>query len=118
MVELGFLWASKKLGLSPLSAEDRPRIAANLFVDTSQNPRRTPWSFGLHRLTRTSRIYSYELDRVISAFEAFRIYGWRHPCLEGLGAGEAWDLIGDSMALQTLAAVRFRALLRRRIAHA
>ena len=103
LVELGFLWASKKLGLSPLSAQDRPSIVANLFVDISQNPCRKPWSYGLHRLTRNSHIYSYEHDRAISAFEAFRIYGWRSPCLEGLTTSEAWDLIGDSMALQTLA---------------
>ena len=103
VVELGFLWASKKLGLSPLSAQDRPSIVANLFVDVSQNPHRHPWSYGLHRLTRNSHIYSYEHDRAISAFEAFRIYGWRSPCLEGLTTSEAWDLIGDSMALQTLA---------------
>ena len=103
VVELGFLWASKKSGLSPVSARDRPFIATNLFVDVSQNPSRNPWCYGLHRLTRTSQIYSYEYDRVISAFDAFRIYGWRSPCLEGLTTGEAWDLLGDSMALQTLA---------------
>ena len=78
-----------KLGLSPLSAEDRPRIAANLFVDTSQNPSRNPWSFGLHRFKRKSRIYSYEFNRAISVYEAFRAYGWRDPCLEGMGTGEA-----------------------------
>ena len=38
LVELGFLWASKKLGLSPLSAQDRPSIVANLLVGVSQNP--------------------------------------------------------------------------------
>ena len=103
VVDLGFLWASKKSGLSPVSAQDRPFIATKLFVDVSQNPSRNPWCYGLHRLTRTSQIYSYEYDRVISAFEAFRIYGWRSPCLEGLTTGEAWDLLGDSMALQTLA---------------
>ena len=42
LVELGFLWASQKLGLSPLSAQDRPSIVANLFVDVSQNPCRKP----------------------------------------------------------------------------
>ena len=42
MVELGFLWASKKRGLSPLSPADRARIAENLFVDVSQNPHRKP----------------------------------------------------------------------------
>ena len=103
VVELGFLWASKKSGLSPVSARDRPFIATNVFVDVSQNPSRNPWCYGLHRLARTSQIYSYEYDRAISAFEAFRIYGWRSPCLEGLTTGEAWDLVGDSMALQTLA---------------
>ena len=97
------LWASKKSGLSPVSARDWPFIVTNLFVDVSQNPSRNPWCYGLHRLTRTSQIYSYEYDRVISVFEAFRIYGWRSPRLEGLTTGEAWDLVGDSMALQTLA---------------
>ncbi|MCP4243351.1 MAG: hypothetical protein GY772_22570 [bacterium] len=103
VVELGYLWASQKRGRSPLSGQDRPLIAANLFVDVSQNPGRCPWSFGLHRLTRNSRIYSYEHDRILSPFEAFRVYGWRNPCLEGLAASEAWDLLGDSMALPTLA---------------
>lgn len=103
LVDLGYLWASKKRGLTPSSVQDRPRIAANLFIDVAQNPGHRPWSFGLHRVTRNSQIYSYEHDRVISAFEAFRIYGWRNPCLEGLASSEAWDLLGDSMALQTLA---------------
>ena len=78
MIELGFLWGSLKLGLSPFN--DRDEIAKNLFVDVSQNPSRHPWSFGLHRITRKRKIYSYAHDRVMSAFEAFRVYGWQNAC--------------------------------------
>ena len=78
VIELGFLWGSLKLGLSPFN--DRDEIAKNLFVDVSQNPSRHPWSFGLHRITRSSKIYSYAHDRVMSAFEAFQVYGWQNAC--------------------------------------
>ena len=103
LLELGYLWASQELGLSPMSEMDRPLIVTNLFVDVSQNPSRKPWSFGLRRLRPNSVIYSYEDDRVLSAFEAFRIYGWQNPCLEGQSNRIAWNLIGNSMALQTTA---------------
>ena len=75
VIELGFLWGSLKLGLSPF--KNRAEIAKNLFVDVTQNPSRHPWSYGLHRITRSSQIYSYHDDRVMSAFEAFRVYGWQ-----------------------------------------
>lgn len=37
--------------------------------------------------------------------EAFRAFGWRRSKLDGLTHGECWDLIGNSMALPTLAVV-------------
>ena len=78
VIELGFLWGSLKLGLSPF--KNRAEIAKNLFVDVTQNPSRHPWSYGLHRITTGSQIYSYQNDRVMSAFEAFRVYGWQDAC--------------------------------------
>ncbi len=56
----------------------------------------------MHRFARSSKIYSYGQDRILSAFEAFRLYGWQDPRLEGLGPTDAWDLLGESMALQPL----------------
>ena len=82
----------------------------SLVVDTSQNPDRQPWSRGLRRLCRTSRPYIYELDRGMHPLEGFRAFGWRIVNLQSVAPTAAWDLVGDSMALQTLA-VSLQALI-------
>ena len=65
----------------------------------------------MRRVLRNSRVYSYEHDRILSAYEVFRIYGWRDPVLQGLTERQAWDLVGDSMALPPLAVALFGLLL-------
>ena len=102
ITDLGFFWGAKRLGLDPHSADHRPLIARQLLCDPTQNPGRNPWSMHLRRLTRGCRPYIYSQDRCMFPLEAFRAYGWDNPCLHGLTDDEAWDLLGDSMALQTL----------------
>ena len=111
LIDLGYLWSCCDLGLSPASAASRSRAAAGLIVDTSQNPDRQPWSRGLRRLCRTSRPYIYELNRGMHPLEGFRAFGWRIVSLQSVAPTAAtWDLLGDSMALQTLA-VSLQALI-------
>ncbi len=110
LIDLGYLWSCCDLGLSPASAASRSRAAAGLIVDTSQNPDRHPWSRGLRRLCRASRPYIYELDRGMHPVEGFRAFGWRIVNLRSISSATAWDLVGDSMALQTLA-VSLQALI-------
>ncbi len=109
LLDLGFLWACWRSGRHPI--QDRDELVADLFPDVSQNPGRKPWSVGLRRVLRNSRVYSYEHDRILSAYEVFRIYGWRDPVLQGLTESQAWDLVGDSMALPPLAVALFGLLL-------
>ena len=109
--ELGFLWACRRAGVSPRHGSARREVARGLFVDVSQMPGRRPWRYGLRRATRNSKFYSYEHDRLITAEEVFKMYGWRAPRLEGLSHGKALDLLGDSMALPTLAVAAYALVL-------
>ena len=102
VLNLGFFWGAQLLGLDPHCASHRPSIAKQLICDPSQNPGRHPWGLCLRRLTRGSRPYIYAEDRCMFPLEAYRVYGWESPTLDGLTDDEAWDLLGDSMALQTL----------------
>ncbi len=103
VVNLGFLWSCRQRGLSPLDSAARAAAAKDLIIDVSQNPSRSAWSHGLRRVCRKSAFYSYESDRKLVPYEALRIYGWSNPSLHGVSSSDAWDLIGETMALQTLA---------------
>jgi hypothetical protein len=100
-----------RLGLDPHKVGHRPLIAKQLICDPAQNPGRNPWGTSLRRITRGARPYIYGKDRCMFPLEVYRAYGWDNPCLEGLNDDEAWDLLGDSMALQTLLGVAVSALL-------
>ena len=102
ITNLGFFWAAARLGLDPHNVAHRSAVVSQLTCDPTQNPCRQPWGTKLHRITRRTRPYIYEKDRCMFPWEAYRIYGWENPCLDDLKDGEAWDLLGDSMALQTL----------------
>ena len=102
ITNLGFFWGAKNVGLDPSNAANRSLITKDLICDPTQNPCRNPWGTNLRRMTRVSRPYIYEKDRSMFPLEGYRAYGWQNPCLEGLTDDEAWDLLGDSMALQTL----------------
>ena len=91
LVELGFLWASKKLGLSPLSAQDRPSIVANLSPDAEQlylQLRVRPCHFGFRSLQdlwvaepmprRTDHQRGVGLDR---GFDGLADVGSVHRCV-------------------------------------
>ena len=97
------MWSAKQRGIGVSSSADRCAAAQGLLCDTTQNPSRRPWSFNLQRLCRSSRPYSYQWDRRMLACEAFRAYGWESVTLDGLSEPQCWDLLGDSMALPTLA---------------
>jgi len=89
LLNLGFLWSAYQRNLSPISETLRTNIAEDLILDLSQNPCRQPWTYGLKRLCRNSRPYSYSLDRMITPYEAFRIYGWLHPNLSSISTRDA-----------------------------
>jgi hypothetical protein len=93
LLNLAFLWSAYQRNLSPISETLRANIAQDLILDLSQNPCRLPWTHGLKRFCRNSRPYSYSLDRMITPYEAFRIYGWLHPDLSSISTNEAWDLL-------------------------
>ena len=103
ILNLWFLWACYQRAVSPADPAARSVAAHDLVADTSQNPSRHPWSHGLKRFCRSSRPYVYELDRELVPVEGFRAFGWRNASLNGLTPSASWDLLGDSMALQTLA---------------
>ena len=104
ILDLGFLWACQRAGADPNNPKVRNSVVEGLVADTSQNPERKPWGLGLPRLTRTCKPYLYSWARRIRPGEAFEAYGWRRPALHTLSDAECWDLLGDSMALPTLAA--------------
>jgi len=97
LLDLGVLWAMDQTG------KEMDHCINELLCETTQNPSRTPWSFDLKRLCRHSRPYSYKHDRLLTPGELFGIYGWERPCLEHLSRTECCDLLGDSMALPTIA---------------
>jgi hypothetical protein len=82
-----------------------------LFTNTIQNPKRRPWGYKLGRLTRRSRFYAYGEDSLLSLGEVFRMYGWDQADLSSMSTHDAFDLLGDSMALPTTG-VALTALLR------
>ncbi len=60
---------------------------------------------------KSSRLYSFELDRIVTPVELLRVHGWD---LDGLGGvppvtltgiprSKAYDLIGECMAMQSVA---------------
>ena len=102
LLDLALLWGLAQQQATEVTAHTRDLVCQGLLVNVSQNPARRPWSYDLGRLTRTSRYYSFADDRVLSAQELFRIYGWQRANLTGIKFGDAIDMLGDSMALPTL----------------
>ena len=102
MLDLAFLWSCIQRDAMEVTQSARQRAAQKLLVNYTQNPDRKPWGYVLGRFTRSCRWYSFEDDRLLSAHELFRIYGWRQVSLEGISYSDAVDMIGDSMALPTL----------------
>lgn len=104
LFDLGVLWALDQLDISELTATNVRMAVQNLMCETTQNPARGPFSFDVKRLCRRSRPYSYSHDRMLYPSEMFALYGWDKPVLRRLTRGECGDLIGDSMALQSVGA--------------
>ena len=102
ILDLGFLWACRRDCVDPGSPEARDSAAAGLVCDLTQNPEFTPWSRGLPRICRQSKLYVYSWDRRMRPDEAFAMYGWRRVNLSSLSDADCWGLLGDSMALPTL----------------
>ena len=103
LLNLGFLWAAYHKGLSPVDEKARATIAEGLIIDLSQNPSRHRWGYRFRRVCRRSRPYMYCIDRTITPYEGFRIYGWTPPDLSSISSSHAWDLLGDSVALPPFA---------------
>ena len=102
ILNLGVLWAMEQQCLQKLTVSNVLAATQGLICNTTQNPKRHPFAHGVRRLCRTSRLYSYEYDRLLVPSELYRIYGWKEPNLSGLSMAKCVDLLGDSMALPTL----------------
>ena len=102
ILNLGVLWSMEQRGLQELTASNVLAATRDLICNTTQNPKRNPFSRGVRRLCRNSRVYSYEDDRLLVPSELYRIYGWKEPNLSGLSMAKCVDMLGDSMALPTL----------------
>ena len=103
VLNLAFLWGAYHKGLSPVDETARATIAEGLIIDLSQNPSRHRWGYSFKRVCRRSRPYMYSIDRMITPYEGFRIYGWPPPDLSSITSSFAWDLLGDSVALPPFA---------------
>ena len=102
ILNLGVLWSMQQHGFQEFTASNVLAATRGLICNTTQNPKRHPFSYGVRRLCRGSRVYSYEDDRLLVPSELYRIYGWKAPNLSDLSMAKCIDLLGDSMALPTL----------------
>jgi site-specific DNA-cytosine methylase len=106
VLELFLLRECFRRGLDPSKSADLCAAKENLTVDVSQN---LSWiSTGgsmMSCLTRESRVYAYELDRMLGPQEILRCQGWATPSLTGISDRQVQDLAGEAQHLPCLAAV-------------
>ncbi len=86
--------------------EPRRKVARSLFVDVSQAVTRSPWAkHALKTVTTTTELYSFERDTMVEPEELLRLHGRPVPLGHSCEARELRDLLGNCMAVQTLATV-------------
>jgi hypothetical protein len=85
----------------------RRKIAEQLWVDLSQGIDREPWKRGpMPTCTTSSELYKFDEDQVVEPEEVLAIYGRQLPRgANGISRQDLQDLVGNSMAVQPLAAV-------------
>ena len=110
VVDVCYVNMCHKLGLNPALPDTKATIRSlELYCDVSQNVNRSPWSFKKIRCaTTSSRNYSFALDRLLVPEEVLMAYGWPRAVAEAhtqVPVTVMDDLVGETMALQTLAMV-------------
>ena len=102
LLNLAVLWSMEQHGLQELTASNISAATRSLICNTTHNPKRQPFSHGVCRLRRNSRLYYFEDDRLLVPSELYKIYGWKNPNLSDVSMAKCVDLLGDSMSLPTL----------------
>lgn len=118
LLDVGYLCAEQALRQQGLPA-DKGHVVQNLTIDVSQNICRKPWSSSLRTFTTTSQVYLYSADRILLPEEALRLLGFDDvpgDALNGVSAAEVSDLVGQAMALPSVA-VPMLALLQAAFEH-
>lgn len=90
------------------ASRPRPERHLPFFVDVSQDVSRKPWSSHPPCLTRSSVIYSFEADDVVSARGKLALQGFLVRELRGLELlldSDKSDMAGEAMCLPNLATV-------------
>lgn len=110
VIDVCYLSVCHHLQLNPVLPETKETVRKlELYCDVSQNVNRSPWSVKrLRCVTTSSRHYSFTLDRLLVPEEAMIAYGWPPEVAEActkVPATAMEDLVGETMALQTLGMV-------------
>ena len=93
------------------SSTTNKSLAAGFYLDFEQNPERNPWG-SLRTCTTSTRVYSYEHDRVLSPLDNLWLLGYpRSVSVDGLKLGELHKLAGSAWALPTMGVCLYAALL-------
>ncbi len=108
ILEVFLLSAAFLAGAAPQDELAMEQVRQALHCNFSQNPSwsnlRTPWT--LSTVCTSTRLYNYAQVRVWVPSEAMRAHGWDAngcgPNVQGLTIAQGWDLVGESMALQSL----------------
>ena len=83
-------------------------VASDQIVDISQNLSREPWCAGRVRsLTSGTRLYSFQLDRLLIPFDHFDLLGFRSRSLHfrGISKCQAFELASECMAQPVVSTV-------------
>jgi hypothetical protein len=123
VVDVCYLSTCHRLQLNPVLLDTKATVRRlELYCDVSQNVNRSPWSIGYVRCaTTSSRNYSFELDRLMVPEEMLMAYGWPRTVAEAhtqVPATAMDDLVGETMALQTLATVMLAMVIAAHSEHA
>ena len=110
VIDVCYLSICHQLKLNPVLQETKETVRRlELFCDVSQNVNLSPWSVKrLRCVTTSSRNYSFKLDRLLKPEEVMMAYGWPPEVAEActqVPAAAMEDLVGETMALQTLGMV-------------
>eukprot|EP00435_Cladocopium_sp_Y103_P009938 s1246_g2.t1 len=103
MIDLAYLCTEASLKAAGLPSSP-DQVTATLSVDVSQNAARKAWG-SLRTLCTSSSIYLYGQDRAMLPIEGLRLmgFGTRASRAGGLSDGEVVDLVGNCMAVPSVA---------------
>lgn len=123
ILEIILLSACVGTGTCPRDADQLRKLKSELTGNPSQNPvwqpclRKHVAGLPLHvgTVCRSTRLYSYREDRLITPGEAMRAHGWEADNInlntQGLDINHGYDLLGESMALPCIGTAIWSLLL-------